>query len=182
MRKRYLLLMAVLILIGSACSSLAAGGSTNAEPVVTPADLAPAPAQSSPDGATAPAQAAEVIPPTETGAGVVMFPTAAPGYPADPEGVVAAFLTAYQDNPQDMQSYLSSGRLADLPEGGVNAFLGITGQLDGFAIQSAAVSPNPPAAVIAVGMVVDGSETSRYFYLAFDYSHWVIDDIAGSPR
>ena len=171
--------MILLVSIGSACSSLSLSETTNAEPVVTPANPSTVtPTVVTPESTPTLVQTVEIIQPTETIATVL--PTAAVSdvdYPTEPEAVVSAFLTAYQDNPQDMETYLTGGRLADMPEGGVNAFLGISGQLDGFAIQSAAVSPNPPTAVIVVGMIVDGSETSRYFYLVFDYSRWVIDDI-----
>lgn len=160
MKKRLLFLMVILALSALACSLPILTQTTAAEPVVTPAIF--------PTASPIPSQAAAEP-------SVAMTMTV---YPPDPEGVVSAFLAAYQGQRQDMPSYLSSGRMANLPEGGAVALLGVTGQLDGFAIQSAAVSPDPPTAIVEVGMVVDGGQILRQFYLVFDYSRWAIDDIA----
>lgn len=98
-------------------------------------------------------------------------------YPQNPEMVVNAFLAAYQDNPAEMSSFLSASRLQAMPEGGVNALLGITGKLEAFAIQSAAVNSQPPEALLEVGLVVDGSEVKRSIHLLFENDRWVIDNI-----
>lgn len=98
-------------------------------------------------------------------------------YPETPELVVTAFLSAYQDNPVDMYGYLSAGRLQAMPAGGMEEFLGITGKLEGFAIQSAAVIPDPPVAQLEVGLVIDGNETKSLIDLVFENGRWLIDAV-----
>lgn len=80
-----------------------------------------------------------------------------------------------------MEIFLSTNSLYALKEGGIDALLGFSGQLDGFAIQSAAAIPNPPVAILGLGLVVEGESMMRDFYLIFEENRWVIDQIQIPP-
>lgn len=95
-------------------------------------------------------------------------------YPDTPEGVVLAFLNAYQEDPEQMSRYLSRAWLGLLPESGGASLLEIDGDLEGFAIQSAAVSLEPPGAVIVTGIQAGGVETLRRFTLGKEDGYWVV--------
>lgn len=96
-------------------------------------------------------------------------------YPATPEGVVQAFLNAYQEQPDQMGQYLRQAQQAS-EEDKAN-LLQIEGDIDGFAIQSAAVSVDPPGAVIVVAIQTGGTEALRRFSLTRQNEKWVIDII-----
>lgn len=99
------------------------------------------------------------------------------GYPATPEEVVQAFLTAYQESPDIMARYLSQSRLRELPGGGAVGLLGINGELGGMMIDSAAVSLNPPSASIGVTIQSGGANTTRMFTLIQEAGQWKIQTI-----
>lgn len=95
-------------------------------------------------------------------------------YPDTPEGVVLAFLNAYQEDPEQMSRYLGRAWLGLLPESSGASLLEIDGNLEGFAIQSAAVSLEPPGAVIVTGIQAGGVETLRRFTLGKENGYWVV--------
>lgn len=176
-------MLIMLIWVASACSLLFPLDSAPAtESGALPVQLTATPAQ----------EFASSLSPSPQPADAAVTPAVAGGapdiggggevYPQTPEMVVNAFLAAYQDNPAEMPSFLGAARLLAMPEGGVNALLGISGKLEGFAIQSAAVNPDPPEALLEVGLVVEGSEMRRRFHLSFEDDRWVIDNIeAAAP-
>ncbi len=83
----------------------------------------------------------------------VTVPTRPAGqYPADAEGVVIAFLTAYQSDQEGMTQYLSKALQKKVPEGGPGLMLRFRDLLEGYAVKAAAVSQEPPAAVITVAV------------------------------
>lgn len=96
-------------------------------------------------------------------------------YPTTPEGVVQAFLNAYQEEPDQMVQYLSQGQQAQSPEEDGTNLLQVEGDIDGFAVQSAAVSVDPPGAVIVVAIQTGGTEALRRFSLTKESEKWVID-------
>jgi hypothetical protein len=100
------------------------------------------------------------------------------GYPPTPELVVESFLSAYQVAPDQMNKYLSSMRLQQLPPGGAVNMLNITGSLAGSMVQSAAVNPdNPPSAAITVNIRVGDKDVTRLFTLSKENNQWKIDNI-----
>lgn len=112
-------------------------------------------------------------------------PTATPAavtstYPVSAEEVVKAFLASYPDDPDEMKSYLSSGLLANLPDGKPGAAAQLNGTLDSFVIQSGAASTNPPYAVVQVELKLNGVTTVRIFQLIVESGQWKINfvDIA----
>jgi len=94
-------------------------------------------------------------------------------YPDSPEGVVREFLIAYQEGESSLARYVlgvSDDREAvDL--------LGINGMVMSFLIQSASVQPDPPAAVIEVGINLGEEETIRVFNLTKADGAWMIVSI-----
>lgn len=109
----------------------------------------------------------------------VPLPTRDPGmYPADAEGVVIAFLTAYQSDQEGMDKYLSKAMRKKVPEGGPGMFLRFRDVLEGYAVTSVAVNQDPTAAVITVAVKVAGTaDSTRKFTLAQEDSRWVINGI-----
>lgn len=99
------------------------------------------------------------------------------GYPSSPEMVVQTFLTAYQEAPDQMNQFLSSSRLQQLPPGGAVGMLNINGSLEGSMIDSAAVNPDPPMAAISVTMRVGGQDLTRVFSLIKEGGRWKITNI-----
>jgi hypothetical protein len=112
-------------------------------------------------------------------------------YPAVPEAVVQAFLLSLQADPALALRYISTPLKANLPGGGPADLLSLTGVITGTAIQSGAVSMDPPAAQVDVGLQVRlDSETdkgqkatpqvkfvTRRFHLGKENEHWVITSI-----
>ena len=101
----------------------------------------------------------------------------AASYPPTPEQVVQAFLTAYQESPDQMVKYLSKMRLNELPPGGAVGMLNINGSLEGSMIDLAAVNPNPPNAAITVIMRVGGNDLTRVFTLTKENEQWKIINV-----
>ena len=94
-------------------------------------------------------------------------------YPDSPEGVVRAFLIAYQEGAENLAQYVkgsSSGSDAVY-------MLDINGMMMSFIIQSASVRPDPPGATIEVGINLGDQETVRVFNLAKEDEQWVIISI-----
>ncbi len=98
-------------------------------------------------------------------------------YPSNPEGVVLSFLTAYQESPDKMSSFLTGARRGQQPPGGAAGMLQINGSLEGMVVQSAAVSPEPPTASIVVIIRAGGKDYPRKFFLTKEASLWGIDAI-----
>lgn len=178
--KRTSFLLILMIWFTAACSLLLPLNNTPAtDSGALPAQLTATPGQaitSAPSPSLQPAPADNALTPAVAG-GAPDFGGGGNVYPQTPEMVVNAFLSAYQDNPAEMSAFLSAARLLAMPEGGVNTLLGITGKLESFAIQSAAVNPNPPEALLEVGLMADGSEMIRRFHLLSEDERWVIDGI-----
>jgi hypothetical protein len=103
-------------------------------------------------------------------------------YPSTPEGVVEAYLIAYQGSPELMKQYLSSGLLTHLPVGGAAGLLGFSGTLQGYVIQSGSGMLNPPGAIVKVALKVGGQDLNRNFTLLQDNGKWVIDTIQNASR
>jgi hypothetical protein len=99
------------------------------------------------------------------------------GYPTAPEGVVKTFLTAYTLDPTQMNLYLSQNRLANMPAGGALEMLKLNGNMEGFVIESAAVSPATSAALVVVTVKAGGVESARTFKLVKNEGKWAIDAI-----
>lgn len=98
-------------------------------------------------------------------------------YPGQPEGVVQAFLIAYQERPDEMSGYLTASRRANQPPGGSVGMLRILGPLEGLVVQSVVVNPDPPTAAIQVLIKSGGIESPRQFILIQDGGLWGIDEI-----
>ncbi len=109
----------------------------------------------------------------------VSLPTRPSGqYPEDAEGVVIAFLTAYQSDQEGMAQYLSQAYQKMIPDGGAGMLLQFRDILEGYAVTSAAVSKDPPAAIITVAVKVAGTaDSTREFTLAKEDGKWVITGI-----
>jgi hypothetical protein len=103
-------------------------------------------------------------------------------YPSTPEGVVEAFLIAYQGSPDLMKQYLSSGLITHLPTGGAAGLLGFNGTLQGYVIQSGSGMLNPPGAIVKVALKVGGQDLNRNFTLLQENGKWVIDTIQNVSR
>jgi hypothetical protein len=99
------------------------------------------------------------------------------GYPGQPEGVVQAFLIAYQESPDEMSGYLTAGRRANQPPGGSVGMLRILGPLEGLMVQSVVVNPDPPTAAIQALIKSGGIESRRQFILILEGGLWGIDEI-----
>ena len=99
-------------------------------------------------------------------------------YPATPEAVVQAFLLALQADPSLALRYLSTSLKSSLPEGGPAALLTTDGVIEGIAIQSGAVSMQPPQAMVAVGLQIGGKTSLRRFvFIKENSDHWVINSV-----
>ncbi len=103
-------------------------------------------------------------------------------YPSTPEAVVQEFLSAYEIDPTWMAIYLSRARLADMPPGGTRELVQLHGGLEGFHVTSAAINPDPPAAMVSVAMRVGGNDTLRVFTLVMEDNRWVIDSVEIPPE
>lgn len=135
--------------------------------VSTPADEAKQPAEEQAGATTIAATPA----PTEAGSQEAI--------PADsPEAAVTAFLVSYQENPDGMVNYLSAAAQTALAGASADSLLGFgEGALEGFAIQAAAVNPDPPAAMVEVAIRAGGVDALRRFHLTKENDNWVIDSV-----
>ena len=112
-------------------------------------------------------------------------------YPATPEAVVQAFLLALQADPVLALRYLSTPLKGKITSGGPVELLNINGVITGTAIQSGAVSVDPPIAQVDIGLQVrldnstqpavkateDLKNLTRRFELGKENDHWVINSI-----
>ena len=99
------------------------------------------------------------------------------GYPANPEEVVKAFLSDYQENPDQMQQYLSQRAIAHLPAGGSIGLLQFNGALAGFSIQAGSFNQEQSLASVRVDAEVGQAAVSREMVLLKENNRWVIDAI-----
>ncbi|MBI9045460.1 MAG: hypothetical protein JEZ06_13295 [Anaerolineaceae bacterium] len=98
--------------------------------------------------------------------------------PKAAEEVVWKFLTAYQENRNEMQEYLSQNLQGQLSEEGVDQILQFyDAVMEGFVFQSGTSSQNPVEAMIEVKIQLDGGETIRRFHLIPMDETWVINQI-----
>ena len=138
-----------------------------------------------PPAESTPATDAKQAPAEQAGATTIAATTApteavAPeAIPADsPEAAVTAYLIAYQENPDKMMDYLSSAAKTGLAGGSASTLLGFgDGILEGFAIQAAAVNPDPPAAMVEVAIRAGGVDGLRRFHLSKENNNWVIEAV-----
>lgn len=99
-------------------------------------------------------------------------------YPATPEAVVQAFLLALQADQKLSLRYLAAPLRIKLPVSEPVDLLAVKGVIQGTAIQSGAVSMDPPGAEVVVGLQVDGQINLRRFNLIKESNgHWVISSI-----
>lgn len=159
--------------------------SEGAQPSPTPQIEVVQPTQAPTQAPAVPTTAPTVAPTAAPTQPAVSAPTATPAavtstYPVSAEEVVKAFLASYPDDPDEMKSYLSSGLLANLPDGKPGAAAQLNGTLDSFVIQSGAASTNPPYAVVQVELKLNGVTTVRIFQLIVESGQWKINfvDIA----
>lgn len=143
--------------------SLPTNPSMGTSPTATRLPFAPTPGNATPDGWIA----TPTLPLIVDG----------DGYPQTPEGVVMAFLDAYTESVSSMPKYMTSGLRAALPESDPAEILGFKGALEGYAVQSASISPDPPVAQVEVAMQVNGEAVARRFKLLIEDRQWRIDAI-----
>lgn len=98
-------------------------------------------------------------------------------YPTTPEAVVQAFLLSLQADPASSINYLSAALRSNLPAEGPTALLAVSGEITGVAIQSGAVSLEPAAAQVDVGLQVAETIVTRRFNMLQEKEHWVITSI-----
>jgi hypothetical protein len=98
-------------------------------------------------------------------------------YPETPEGVVEAFLEASQHDPMGMVQYLSPAQQQALPPEGPLGLLQIDAPIEGFGIDSAAMNPDPPAAMVVVAIQAGGEQYTRTFYLIRQNNAWFVERI-----
>lgn len=96
-------------------------------------------------------------------------------YPDKPEDVVQQFLAAYQQAPDQMKRYVSAEMLTKISEGGMADVLQLNGPVEGYIIQSASVSNDPPQAAVTVNLRAGGVDSTRIFFLAAPNGQWQID-------
>lgn len=102
-------------------------------------------------------------------------------YPQNPEDVVSAFLAAQQEDPLQMERFLSTTALAQLPQEGAQELLHCPDVVMGYYISSASVSENPPGAIVEAMLTTGQEELGRAFVLLRQNGVWVIDEIIALP-
>lgn len=166
MNTKPIFILMLLALLIAGCSPIALTNNPNPQPA-TPAQEAQNPAADELQGALLKLQPEAAMPAVP-----------APGeYPSSPEGVVQAFLASYEAEPQQMAAYLSAGQAANAPAEGAAGLLDFNGAIEGFVIDAAAVSPEPPAAIVSAAVKVGGSETRRTFTLGKENGRWKIEAV-----
>src|SRR5689334_8710587 len=97
-------------------------------------------------------------------------------YPADPRGVVEAFLNACATNAatDDVVPYVADFRRGDLYAGGATEFLKVTGRLDSYHTEPALTSSGSTSASVTAVLTVDGSRHVRVLTLISDGGLWHI--------
>ena len=99
------------------------------------------------------------------------------GYPTSPEGVVQAFLVAYQEEPQMMLQYLDQGVFGGWTPESIVENLQFNGMIDSFAIRNATVNNDPAEAVVIVDILIGGEVLQRSFLLTPHDLYWTIYSI-----
>ncbi len=94
--------------------------------------------------------------------------------PITAEEVVYAFLTAYENNPDQMVLFLSPEMQAALPEGDLISWLDFQGTLEGLVFTSGTTASDPNLAVVEARLQIDGREVVRTFYLERREESWLI--------
>ena len=93
--------------------------------------------------------------------------------PIAAEEVVYAFLTTYEENPDEMIPFLSEALRENMPEGGVLELLDFGGTLEGLVFISG-TRLEPSKAVVEAMLQVDGEQLQRKFYLELQGERWLI--------
>ncbi len=99
-------------------------------------------------------------------------------YPTSPEGVVQAFLVAYQEEPQMMLQYLDQSVFGGWTPESIVENLQFNGMMDSFAIRNATVNNDPAEAVVVVDILIGGELLQRSFLLTPHDLYWTIYSIA----
>jgi hypothetical protein len=94
--------------------------------------------------------------------------------PITAEESLYVFLTAFENNPDEMLPFLSQALRENLPEGGIPQLLGFNGTLEGLVFVSGTTATNPNLAVIEARLQVSGQEIERVFYLERQDENWLI--------
>jgi hypothetical protein len=120
--------------------------------------------------------------PGQQSAGVVPSEKATPwqsgiGYPTSPEGVVQAFLVAYQEEPDMMLQYLDQSVFGGWTPESIVENLQFNGMIDSFAIRNATVNNDPAEAVVVVDILISGELLQRSFLLTPHDLYWTIYSI-----
>jgi hypothetical protein len=102
------------------------------------------------------------------------------GYPTSPEGVVQAFLVAYQEDPQMMLQYLDQSVFGGWTPEAIVENLQFNGMIDSFAIRNATVNNDPAEAIVIVDILFSGEVLQRSFLLTPNGLYWSIYSIARS--
>ena len=97
--------------------------------------------------------------------------------PITAEEALYVFLTAYENNPDEMLPFLSQSLRDHLPSEGIPGLLGFQGTLEGLIFTSGTTASDPNLALIEARLQVDGEEVERVFYLERQSDNWVITSI-----
>jgi hypothetical protein len=92
-----------------------------------------------------------------------------------PEFIVQAFLTDFQEAPMQLDGYLSTALRGLYPPEQRGDLLPVSGMIEGFAIQSAAITPSD--AEIEVAIRSAGEDSILQFNLIKEKGYWVIDSV-----
>lgn len=94
-----------------------------------------------------------------------------------PEDFIYSFLTAYEDNPDEMILYLDETLKESLPEGGIPELLGFSGTLQGLVFQAGSGSPDTDRATVEAHIQMDQQQIVRVFTLTRQGETWLITGI-----
>lgn len=94
-----------------------------------------------------------------------------------PERIVQAFLTDVQEAPDQLGGYMSRDLQQTYPHDAIIDVLGLPGDIDGFAIQAAVVSPGMALGRVDVSVTSDDAVLQYRFYLIIEEGNWVISGI-----
>ncbi|MCE5207762.1 MAG: hypothetical protein LLG42_05550 [Chloroflexi bacterium] len=90
------------------------------------------------------------------------------------EDVVYSFLTAYENNPDEMILYLGDSLKESLPAGGIQELLGLDGTLEGLVFTSGSSAPDTHLATVEAHMQTGQKEVIRTFTLEWQENTWQI--------
>ena len=126
--------------------------------------------------AVAPPAAAPLPSQAASGAPAGAVATQPSAYPADPRGVVEAFLADCAANAatDDVVPYVADFRRGDLYAGGAIEFLKVEGRLDNFRTEPALTSTGSTSASVTAVLTVNGSSHVRVLTLISDAGLWHI--------